>query len=87
MRSSSSVVTPGAMCLPTSTMACAAILLAIRIFSMVSADFTSEPVNLAGPGLPTYSGRGIDAGTGRCGLTVPGVSVPVGAVEAKEGID
>jgi len=69
------------------SMACAAILLATRIFSMVSGALTSEPVNLAGPGLPTYSGRGIDAGTGRCGLTVPGVSVPVGAVEAKEGID
>ncbi len=68
-------------------MAWAAIRLAILIFSMVSADFTSEPVNFSGPGLPTYSGRGIDAGTGSCGLTVPGTSVPVGAVEAREGID
>jgi hypothetical protein len=68
-------------------MAWAAIFPATRIFSMVSADFTSEPVNLAGPGLPTYSGRGMEAGTGRWGLTDPGVSVPVGAVEAKEGID
>ena len=81
------MVTPGRMCLPTSTMACAAIREAIRIFSMVSADLISEPVNFAGPGLPTYSGRGIDAGTGRCGLTVPGTRVPMGAVEAREGID
>lgn len=51
-------------------------------FSMVSADLTSEPVNLAGAFLPTYSGRGIDAGTGSSGLTVPGVSVPMGAVKA-----
>jgi len=68
-------------------MACAAILLAIRIFPMVSADLISEPVNLAGPGLPTYSGRGMDAGTGSCGLTVPRMRVPMGAVEAREGID
>ena len=64
-RSSWSVVTPGSMCLPTSTMAWAAILAAIRIFSMVSADLTSDPVNLAGPGLPTYSGRGMDGGYGK----------------------
>jgi hypothetical protein len=68
-------------------MAWAAILDAIRIYSMVSADLTSDPVNLAGPGLPTYSGRGIDGGTASCGLTVPGTSVPMGAVEAREGID
>jgi hypothetical protein len=68
-------------------MACAAIFAATRIFSTVSADLTSEPVNFAGAGLPTYSGRGMDAGTGRCGLTVPGVRVPMGAVEAREGID
>ena len=54
---------------------------------MVSADFTSEPVNLAGAFLPTYSGRGMDAGTGRSGLMVPGVRAPMGAVEAREGID
>jgi len=29
----------------------------------------------------------MDGGTGSCGLTVPGTSVPMGAVEAREGID
>jgi hypothetical protein len=61
--------------------------LATRIFSMVSADLISEPVNFSGPGFPTYSGRGIDVGTGSWGLTVPGMRVPMGAVEAREGID
>jgi len=43
-RSSSSVVTPGAMCLAASYMACAAILPATRIFSIVSVLCTCEPV-------------------------------------------
>ena len=60
------------MCLPTSTMACAAIRPAMRIFSMVSGVWTSEPVNLPGAGLPPYSGRSIEAGTGMVGLTAPG---------------
>jgi hypothetical protein len=39
---------------------------------MISGDLTSGPVYGAGPGRSTYSGRGIDDGTGRRGETVPG---------------
>src|SRR5690554_5374627 len=41
----------------------------------------SDPVNFAGPGLPTYSGRSICGGTERSGCTVPGVK---GAREARK---
>src|SRR3954447_2158714 len=67
-------------------MACAAMRLAVRIFPMVSGSLTSEPVNLAGAGFQAYSGRGIDAGTGRTGETVPWASEPRGAVVAMWGI-
>jgi hypothetical protein len=48
-------------------MACDAIRPAIRIFSIVSAVCTWLPVYRFGAGLPTYSGRWIDAGTLRSG--------------------
>ncbi len=44
IRSSSSVVTPGAIAAAAASMARAAIRPAIRIFSIVSADCTSGPV-------------------------------------------
>ena len=72
MRSSSSVVTPGAMALPTSTSASAAMRPAMRIAAMVSASLRSGPSYGVGAGLPTYSGRAIDAGTSRMAETVPG---------------
>ena len=56
-------------------MACAAILQATRIFSIVSASLTSEPVYFSGAGLSTYSGRGIVEGTGRRSVTVPGATL------------
>ncbi len=65
IRSISSVVTPGAMIFEPSSMAVAAIRLASRIFSMISAGCTQGSVLLAGRSLPTYSGRGIEAGTDR----------------------
>ena len=52
-----------AMSLAASYMACDAIRPAIRIFSIVSAVCTCEPVYRLGAVLPTYSGRWIDAGT------------------------
>ena len=56
---------------------------ATRIRSIVSASFTSGPVvRRPGAGRSTYSGRAMDAGTGRRGLMMPGVSVPTGAVAA-----
>ncbi len=57
-------------------MAWAAIRPATRIFSMVSASLTSGPVYGAGAGRSTYSGRAIDAGTGRRGETTPGATLP-----------
>ena len=39
----------------------------MRIFSMVSGDLTSDARELGRAGLPTYSGRGMDAGTGSWG--------------------
>ena len=75
MRSSSSVVMPGATCEPTRSRASAASLPAMRIRSMVSESLTSEPVNGAGPGLSTYSGRGMCAGTGRRAEILPGAMV------------
>ena len=74
IRSSSSVVTPGTMCRPTSSSACAASRPATRIRSMTSADFTSEPRNGVGAFFPTYSGRAMWAGTSRQGEIVPGTS-------------
>ena len=56
-------------------MAWAAIRPATRIFSIVSASLTSEPVYVAGAGWSTYSGRGIDEGTGRRSPTVPGATL------------
>ena len=61
------MVTPGAMCLAASYMACDAIRPATRIFSIVSAVCTCEPVYRFGAGLPTYSGRAISRGTLRSG--------------------
>src|SRR4051794_38372298 len=72
MRSSSSVVTPGWTWVPTSSRASAASRQATRIRAMVSASLTSLPVNGAGPGLSTYSGRGIEAGTARRGEIAAG---------------
>ena len=66
------MVTPGTTWEPTRSRASAAILPAMRIRSMVSASFTSEPVNGAGAGLSTYSGRAMFAGTGRRGEILPG---------------
>jgi len=75
--SSASVVTPGLALAPASSIACAAILPARRIFSICSGVFTSDPVNFAGAGFQTYSGRSIPFGTGRRGETIPAVSVPL----------
>ena len=74
MRSSSSVVTPGAMCSATAAIACAAIRPATRIRSMVSWDCTQLPVYGSGIGLSTYSGRAMCIGTSRRGDTIPGRS-------------
>ena len=48
---------------------------AIRIRSTVSASLTSEPVNFAGAGRSTYSGRGMAAGTPRRPLRAPGATL------------
>src|ERR1700761_2693584 len=74
MRSSASVVTPGATALPASASAPAAILPATRIFSITSGVCTHGSVPSRAVGLPTYSGRGIDLGTGSVGDTVPALS-------------
>ena len=71
MRSSASVVTPGATALPASASAPAAIRPATRIFSMTSGVCTHGSVPSRAVGLPTYSGRGIDLGTGSVGDTTP----------------
>ena len=74
MRSSSSVVTPGATALPASASAPAAIRPATRIFSITSGVCTHGSVPSWAVGLPTYSGRGIDLGTGSVGDSSPGAS-------------
>src|ERR1700758_1150659 len=71
MRSSASVVTPGAPALPASASAPAAIRPATRIFSITSGVCTHGSVPSRAGGLPTYSGRGIDVGTGSVGETAP----------------
>ena len=45
---------------------------ATRIFSIVSASLTSLPVNGAGAGRSTYSGRAMESGTGRRGEIAAG---------------
>src|SRR6476660_1158153 len=74
-RSTSSVVTPGAMTAAAASMACAASRPATRIRSMVSASLTSGPSSRLGAGRSTYSGRAMDAGTGRRGDTTPGATL------------
>src|SRR5277367_882383 len=69
--SSSSVVTPGATALPASASAPAAIRPATRIFSITSGVCTHGSVPSRAVGLPTYSGRGIDLGTGSVGDSTP----------------
>src|SRR5581483_151670 len=71
MRSSASVVTPGATALPASASAPAAIRPATRIFSITSGVCTHDSVPSRAVGLPTYSGRGIDLGTGSVGDSTP----------------
>src|ERR1700727_3644978 len=71
MRSSASVVTPGATALPASASARAAIPPATRIFSITSGVCTHGSVPSRAVGLPTYSGRGIDLGTGSVGESTP----------------
>src|SRR6478672_2989669 len=56
-------------------MACAAMRLATLIRSIVSASLTSGASSRTGAGLSTYSGRAIDAGTGRRGDTTPGATL------------
>src|SRR5277367_4773217 len=72
--SSSSVVTPGATALPASASAPAAIRPATRIFSITSGVCTHGSVPSRAVGLPTYSGRGIDLGTGSVDETAPAIS-------------
>src|ERR1700758_913250 len=74
MRSRSSVVTPGATTLPASASAPAAIRPATRIFSITSGVCTQGSVPSRAVDLPTYSGRGIDLGTGSVGDTAPAIS-------------
>src|ERR1700754_3976586 len=73
MHSSASVVTPGAIALPASASALAAICPATRIFSITSGVCTHGSVPSRAVGLPTYSGRGIDLGTGSVGDSTPAV--------------
>ncbi len=68
IRSSSSVVTPGATALPASTRAFAAILPAIRIFSMVSGFCTHGSCPSLTVGFHAYSGRSMWSGTVRSAL-------------------
>src|SRR5579875_2554787 len=74
MRSRASVVTPGATALPASASALAAICPATRIFSITAGVCTHGSVPSRAVGLPTYSGRGIDLGTGSVGDCTPGDS-------------
>src|SRR5689334_11116420 len=69
---------PGATWEPTSSRACAASRPATRIFSIVSASLTSLPVNGAGFGLSTYSGRAMWAGTWRRGEIVAAATGGIG---------
>src|ERR1700744_6761220 len=71
MRSSASVVTPGATALPASASALAAICPATRIFSITSGVCTHGSVPSRAVGLPTSSVRGVDLGTGSVGETTP----------------
>src|SRR5271166_1070613 len=73
-RSNASVVTPGATDLPASASAPAAIRPATRIFSITSGVCTHGSVPSRAVDLPTYSGRGIDLGTGSVGETAPAIS-------------
>src|SRR5687768_9430560 len=86
MRSSSSVVIPGSTWDPTSSRAWAARRPAARIRSIVAASLTSLPSNGAGPGLPTYSGRAMWAGTARSGDTGAGATAgtPTSVVSSDE---
>src|SRR4051794_4314117 len=52
---------------------------ATRTRPIMSSSSTFEPVHRAGPGRPTYSGRAIEEGTERRGLTVPGTRALRGA--------
>ena len=79
MRSSSSVVTPGAMAAPTASMAPAAMRPASRIFAIVSGLLIYEAVTRSGPSWNMYSGRSMCSGTARIGETRPGFRVPRGA--------
>src|ERR1700740_1592834 len=74
MRSNASVVTPGATALPAPASAPAAIRPATRIFSITSGVCTHGSVPSRAVDLPTYSGRGIDLGTGSVGDTAPAIS-------------
>src|SRR5580693_626630 len=74
IRSSSSVVTPGATALPASTSAPAAIRPATRIFSITSGVCAQGSVPSLAVGLPTYSGRAIHLGTDSVGDNTPGES-------------
>ena len=87
IRSSSSVVTPGAMAAAASARARAATRPARRIRSTVSASLTSEAVTRSGPSWNMYSGRGIEPGTCRSGLSLPFVRVPRGALSAREEVE
>ena len=66
------MVTPGTTWEPTSSRAWAASRQATRIFAIVSASLTSLPVNGAGAGRSTYSGRAMESGTGRRGEIAAG---------------
>src|SRR6202453_5060205 len=74
IRSSSSVVTPGATALPASTSAPAAIRPATRIFSITSGVCAQGSVPSLAVGLATYSGRAIHLGTDSVGDNTPGES-------------
>src|SRR5271169_2221476 len=74
IRSSSSVVTPGATALPAWTSAPAAIRPATRIFSITSGVCAQGSVPSLAVGLPTYSGRATHLGTDSVGDNTPGES-------------
>src|ERR1700744_5607007 len=71
MRSSASVVTPGATALPASASALAAIRPAIRIFAITSGVCTHGSVPSPAVGLPPYFGLWIDLATGSVAETTP----------------
>ncbi len=73
MASSSSVVMPGRTAWPTRSIARAAIRPDSRISSISAGVYTSPRSDGVGPGLPTYSGRGMRDGTGRIAVTRPGI--------------